>query len=379
MTVYKSALLQEKRVKTEKAKKAIQKNPSLALYDRLNKPVAIRLPLYVSLLFIGIWLFIVICVLFYFNAFINYGDFRKWWNKNNGKQYKRVFSIDLWIQYQAFSLGYQFLALFYSEETHFQTSGEVEFLTQMMSTYAPLVPSVQTDKSLYFLMPFHICESIVVGTLDNSKYQGISGFENVQWSDTTGWPVNTTGWNFLLQQWGVPQAQDGTIDNNKWTNSSDNFLWNNYKLPAQTSFILSFMWNTKSDLYNNAWYPYAFPTAVGLNAITGQNIDYSGGWWGFCKYGFGTEKPSYQTIISVLYATEKLAPPPTSNNKCTSGKQAKFWGSSILSGLASALGIAAFLIPGGQEIGAWALAGIIGGGLATTGSGVLNGYQSCGS
>ena len=337
--------------------------------DKEIESVRVILPWYVSLIFILVWLFIIMIIFFTINAFINYSDFKKWWNDNDGKKYKQVFSINLLILYQKFSLGNDLFALFTSKEAHIQTDGEAEFLMQMIAAYAKLT-SVD-DETQYFLKPYHICESIAVGTLDNAPYKSQSDFKDAQWDDTTGWPANDIGWRALLQLWGIPTENDGKpIDTDKWTKSADNFLWNSYHLPAQTGFILSFMWNTATDNKGQKWYPTAFLSAVGLNEITIQNVDYSGGWWGLLKYGFGSEKDlSYATITNFIYASESLNPQP---RKCTAVKQGLIWGSSALAGIGAMAGIAAFGVATG---GAGLL--VAAAGAAAMGGSLINGYQNC--
>lgn len=346
--------------------KKTQQKPQQSHQKQKIPSVRVILPWYISLLFVLVWLFIIMIIFFSINAIINYSDFKKWWNDNDGKKYKQVFSIYLLILYQKFSLGNDIFALFTSKEAHIQTDGEAEFLMQMIATYAKLTPA--DDDTQYFLKPYNICENIVVGNLDNSPYINTDKFKDAQWDDTTGWPTNDIGWRGLLSEWGIPDQDDGTqVDTDKWTKSQDNFLWNSYHLPAQTGFILSFMFNTATDKAGQKWYPSAFLSAVGLNAITIQNVDYSGGWWGFLKYGFGSEKDlTYATIISYLYATEELSPPP---RKCTAGKQGLIWGSSGLAGFGAWVGIAAL----GPEAAGFAFFA----GLAAGTASLINGYQNC--
>jgi hypothetical protein len=336
----------------------LKKNPYLIFYD---KPIPVTLPWYLKYFFLLIWAFIATVLFMMLNAYIQFSAQRKWWNKNGGKKYNKVFSINLLGQYVSFSLGYYIMSLFYSNDAKINTSGEKQFLIQMIARFGRLEP---TDPDTYFMYPVHICESIVVGELTD-HYDISDG----QW-DENGWPNNESTWIKLLNKWGVPTEHDSSkIDNNKWTTDPNNFLWQKYNLPLQTSFILSFMWGTAVSESKLPFYSQAFRSAVGLNKITYQNIDYSGGWWGFLKYGFGTEKDlSYGEIIRCLYEQEYVPAPPTD---CDKGS---IWGTSIAGGVSAGIPLAAFLYASNPFL-AFGSALVVA--AISIGTSVANGYQKC--
>lgn len=351
--------------------------------------VRVILPWYVRFLFMGIWTFIVIVIVMMWNALNLFRTFRDWWNKNGGKKYNKVFSINLLAQYQNFSLGYFLWSLFTPVPAKIQSNGIAQFLINTISAYALLGPD--DDKDTYFMMPSQMCENIAVGTLDHGPLGSGKGKDPApdvdwDWAETdgqvnNGWPVSVVSWQKLLHLWGVPLNKDESVTDDsqkKWQqDGNQNFLWHNYKLPLQTPFILAFMWNLAEDPDQSGtkWYEQAFLSAVGLNNTTSQEVGYYGGWWGMVKYGFGTEKDlSYAEINRILYSRQEYIP-PASQNSCNAAGRGIGYSSAVASGIMAAAGILAFLPSGGTSTALLAGAGVSG--LLTAGTSALQTAQKC--
>jgi len=338
--------------------------------------VRVILPLYIKLLIIFLWMFIIIVVVMMWNAINLFRVFRQWWKNNDGQKYNKVFSINLLAQYENFSLGYFLYGLFVPVPAKIESNGVAQFLINTISSYALL--SDQDDQDHYFMMPYHMCENIAVGVLDNSSIH-LPDTDSTDFDDKYGWPNSPSVWRKLLHYWGVPNsAGEDTKDSDKlWQrDGNQNFLWHKYNLNWQTPFILAFMWNqsTDPDQGGTKWYEQAFLSAVGLNNITIENVGYYGGWWGMVKYGFESEKDlSFAEIIRILYSEQKY--PPPDRNSCNGAARGIGYGTSIASGLIAAAGILAFIPSGGSSAIA---AGAIVSGLLTAGSSAFQTAQKCG-
>ena len=356
-TIYKSASIRQH-------EKQLKQHPELIFYD---KPITVALPWYIKYFFYLIWIFIVVVIFIMINSYIQFKPQINWWKNNGGNTYKKVFSINLLAQYTNFNLGYELLSLFAPKDALFNSLGQKEFILNIICSYAKFYDV--DDEETYFLKPKNICETICVGTLKENTYSFNA------WIDThpdfkfmtndDSWPATESSWRALLSEWGVPITR-GDPYGDAWTKDKNNFLFQKYQLPADTVFIQSFMYNLAEDPDSHLpWYPQGFAQAVGLNPQTGQNIDYSGGWWGFVKYGFGTEKDlSYGEIVRTVYANNILS---SSRKKCNHLSNI---GMGLMSGAMSSLGI--FAMPE---------AGLLGLGAAVIGSTmtIIQGYQSCGA
>lgn len=363
--------------------KLIKENPVLALYD---KPLPVALPWYIKYFFYGIWVFIVVVIFLMLIAFQHYHDVREWWNTNDGKKYNKVFSINLFAQYNSFKLGGWIYGLFCSNIAQIPGPGAAEFLTDMISAFALFPADEGNTDSPYFMLPVNICETIAVGTFNRADFPGrypdnASPSPDKAWimSDSNGWPADVTTWQKLLGCWGVPLNESdykpddkGYIDglNKKWQ-VDENFLYKRYGLPALSAFLLSFMWGgEKGPEGDEYWYPNSFQQAVGLNPISLANVDYSGGWWGFIKFGLGQETDiPFQTIVKYLYVTEHI---PSKPSKCSGSQTASTIGLGVVAG-AVAWGTLAVFAP---ELGLFAGALI---GAGTAAGSIIPGLQSCGS
>lgn len=335
----------------------LKKHPELVFYD---KPVTVALPWYIKYFFYIIWGFIVTVIFMMVNAYFQFKPQITWWSKHGGKTYKDYFSMSLLAQYK-FSLGYFFLSLFSSKNVTFDSSGQKEFMFNLICSYAPVVKGDDPEK--FFLQPYHICETIAVGTFTDPG--GIDWGDGGLIAGKNGWPASQSQWKILLKHWGLPDNY-GTdpIDLDKWKQSDNqNFLYHQYNLQPDTGFIESFVYNLASDPKSNLpWYPQGFAQAVGLNAQTIQNVDYTGGWWGLMKFGFGTEKDlSYAEISRVLYAYDNILTPRTPCDNLS------IIGSGIGGALGAGIGIGVLSPIGGLAAGAISLT-----------STLVQGYHGCG-
>jgi hypothetical protein len=381
---YVSVGKEEKRKAAQAHAKLVKKDPILMLYD---KPITVNLPWYVKYFFMAIYVFVVIVIFLMLNAILQNQTKRKWWNGNGGKKYNKVFSINLLAQYRSFTLGYSIWSLFVPVPAHIPGPGAAEFIINLISAFAKLS---KEDNPQYFMLPIHVCENIAVGTVTpemNQKYTSYvwpqaatdAGLgNNTPWSfdPTTGWPNNQASWKKLLYIWGVPSSSGEERGDSKrldlaaWQ-AEDNFLYSCYLLPGDTQFIYSFMWGTSSGPDGDTlWYPESFSQCVGLNPVTVQNVDYSGGWWGMVKYGLGTDSPSLGLLYNYLYASYTYTL-PNANQKCTGGQVGWAVGSSVAAGLATAAGLAAFVNPFTWPVGIAALAGSAGS--------LIGGLRACGT
>lgn len=380
------AKLQKKKA-AQQHQKVLEKDPILRLYEH---PIAVTLPWYVKYFFIGLYLFFVIVIFLMLNALLIYQTKRKWWNSNGGKKYHSVFSINLLAQYRTFALGYYAWALFVPVNAKVPGPGAAEFIVNLISAFAKLT---KEDNDQYFMLPVHVCENIAVGTLttdQQNQYKAYSWSKEAQDAGLAdadfafnpdppfnGWPSGEAGWKKLLYIWGVPSSNgekrgdSGTLDINAWE-VDDNFLFSKYRLPGDTQFIYSFMWGTaEAPDSSTLWYPEAFSRCVGLNMTTVENVDYSGGWWGFLKYGLGTENDvALGLIMNYLYAQQTYTLP---NSTCGGGQIGVAVAGSAMAGAGAAFGILPFVS------GPVGVLGMVVAGLMATGGTLLGGLKGCGT
>lgn len=305
-------------------------------------PVKVEQKWYIKWFFLLFWILFVIFLTLFLQSFLLYSLYTKWWKKNGGKEYSKVFSISLMAQFENFKLGYSVYSQFLPVEASFQSIGQAKFIQDMMMAYAFLDPD-SDDPNLYFLLPVHLCESIIVGEIPaierNKLYPGDQ--KQYYYDDKTGWPLDISTWKQVLYQWGARDAKGQGVEV-KWNETyTSNFLYHKYHFPVQSPFIVSFLTQSASDMGGQKWYPNCFATAVGLNYVTGTEVGYNGGLVGMVKYGFGEEDVSYATIVQYIFSQTEIQ--VNRNNKCSASK----WGLSALgsgsSGVASTLTAFAFL------------------------------------
>ena len=254
----------------------------------------------------GFWarllFYVGIAILIYliFQTFIPLLQFKvylDWWNKNGGKQYNNVFSINQFAYYGNFQLYAIIGSLMSSGLTTIQNKSQYLFILACISVWGKYDTSDDTG----FLLPVRICSSIAVGD---------------------GYPDNTSGWKDLLDKWGVPQGITDIdqllqkIDYDKWKDDK-NFLYHNYGIPPNSPFILSFQSGSAEGASQEVWYPDAFKIAVGINPMSGTQDAVYGGWWGFINTGLSTEKATLSDIYRYLYAQEDAQLPYNPKPKCS--------------------------------------------------------------
>jgi hypothetical protein len=362
---------------SQKQKQLIRKDPYVYLYQESKKDKKIILPWYIKYLFILIWIFIFFCVGQFIIVTFSYKVMRQWWKNNDGQKYKRVFSIEVLILFNGFKLGEKFYSLFLSEQAQIQSVGAGEFMTQFYYAYN----KTNDDDPIGFLLPYHFCESIAVGTLTGGKpdnkaigddgktkeFTNPDSFDSIPWDPDTlteyGYPTNKTAWKLLLASWGAPLSKDDMTGEaadarlKAWEVDS-NFLFTNYNIPWDCPFVLSFMFGTFTDP-NNAvqWTADAFSFALGLNPLTAGDFGYNGGWWGYVSEGLGSQKDlTLAMIYSNLYSRVDYSPPGSGDKGGCTGSD---WGGAAATAAGSAITTSAFL--GGPSNPAGLVTGIIAG------------------
>ena len=325
--------------------------------------VKVQLPFYYNLLFIVVWVFIVYAISQYLTALYFFRPYVKWWYDNGGKAYNRVFSIRQFAEFDYFRLGAWFNALFISEYAKIQSEGAGYFITSLIVGFA----RINDQDNIGFLLPKHFCQSIVVG--DRKDRPNPPEWEG-QVDPETNYPITESAWRALLIQWGAPARRTDVPDSVKWRNQPDNFLWQYYQIDVTSEFILSFVTNSISQ-QGDKWFPFAFLIAVGINRTTGSTMGIDGGWWGFVRFGFQSEKDlTLSTIYNCLYGTAPYVP---ARARSCRGQWGSIVGSSLLSGAASTVGLLAFLIgtgPVGIALG-------VASGTITAGASFYNAYRNC--
>ena len=345
---------------SQKQKQLIRKDPYVYLYQQSKKDKKIILPWYIKYLFILIWIFLIFCVGQFIIVTFQYKMMREWWKKNDGSKYKRAFSIEVLILFNGFRLGEKFYSLFLSEQAQIQSVGAGVFLTQFYFAY-----NKANDEDPYgFLLPYHFCQSIAVGTYTGGKpenkaidanggtkdFTDSTSYDNINWDDTVneyGYPTNETSWKLLLASWGAPlnktdMAPESYDARLKAWEADDNFLFNNYNIYWNSPFVLSFMFGTYTDPNNSVeWTSKGFAFAVGLNILTASDFGYNGGWWGYVSEGLDSQKDlTLGMIYQNLYSQVDYTPPNQPSGKCGAWD----WVGNIVSGGVGGLTTYAFLV-----------------------------------
>jgi hypothetical protein len=380
-------------------KQMIRKDPYIYLIEKLHEPKKIVWPFYIKFFFVIIMIFFFFCIIQTIIVFLRYKVMIQWWNKNGGKQYKRVFSIQLLALFNGFKLGEKFYSLFLSEQASIPSTGIGVFMTNLYYSYA----KINNEDQQGFLLPYNFCVSIAIGK--SSQYDkpsidtSLSGNDqssydpsDVQWTlNDNYWPTNTPAWQLLLRSWGAYGSESDMgkdiNERDKAWQVSNNFIWTNYLINYDSPFILSFMFNTYTDP-NQAveWTSNAFTIAVGINKETQSEYGYNGGWWGYATEGLSSQTDlTLGLIYQNLYSSVHYSPP--NSNSCGGSD----WGGAAASGAATGLTTFAFLggskaaaalglaskaaapETGGMSIGAAALIGLIAGALTTASSAASSG------
>lgn len=287
---------------------------------------------------------------------------RKWWDGNNGKDYKDIFSIDLFLLYTNFSLGYKVKSLFTSETKKFENRAQAEFMKQLIYGYGKLD---DTDQ-IRTLVPKNLFESIIPENyiLDHTDEDGEATLKNVddktEYDEKTGWPTGsraTSAWIQILQNWGAKVEDDG-----KWTKNSYNFLTNvytfNVNAPVIRCFLLGDDKTCIDDKVNNQGLGILLGIqGAGLSMVQcGNNC----GWWGFLRNGFKGTDITLSDIASAIY-NDKVIPV---SSPCPSWGEAA--ASGLTSGLTTGVTVTAFTYATSLAIGPLAGLGIFAVDLLTT-------------
>jgi len=331
---------------TQAEKEKVRKDPYVYLLEEAKRPKKLKIPWYILLLLLLIWLFILFCIVQFIITTYRFKDMRQWWKKNDGKKYKRVFSIEVLTLFNGFALGEKVYSLFLSEQAKIQSVGAGVFMTQLFYSYA----KINDDDPVGFMLPYNFCESIAIGTYpttskptnpSNLGLPEFAGYDDLDWGPDNlneyNYPVLSNQWRLLLASWGAPQSKDAMTDDNNtkfsklWTETETNFLWQKYGIQYNSPFILSFMFNTYTDPNGAEWTSNAFTFAVGLNLQTGSSFGFNGGWWGYVTNGLQSQKDlSLGVIYQNLYTRVDYKPPATGP-----GCDGSAWTGAALSGVSS--------------------------------------------
>ena len=198
------------------------------ILDAEKNPRKVILPWYLKWFFLLIWIFIIYIViecLVQLYISLDAQLLRKWWNSNGGKQYNKVFSINLLTLYSTFSLGYDIGSIFVSKEAQFKTEAEVRFINELIFTFGKLE---NDDNPMHQLLPKNLFEYIMTykAELTGTEKAGMD-LSEIPLSDETGYPTTDRNWRQLLKNWGASDnASEIKID--IWTGKKEdnnNFLW----------------------------------------------------------------------------------------------------------------------------------------------------------
>jgi len=307
-------------------------------------------------IFAGIFVYL-LCQIFI--PLLHFQIYIQWWNRNGGKEYKNVFSITQFAYYGSFRLYGIIGSLMSSGLTTIQNKSQYLFILGCITAWGKYDDS---DKDR-FLLPVHICGSIVVG----------DGYPTVAYGVKDDDGKDVKGWDDKLEDWGVPKGYAeisqlvDKLDPGKW-NVDDNFFHTKYNIPQASPFILAFQSGANADTNGRPLYPGAFLTAVGINLMSKVQDNKFGGWWGFVNTGVATAAADYMAIYQYLYASDvpQILIEPTP--KCSVSGEI----GSILGTTASFSMAGAAFPPYGAIAGA--VAGLVVGGLT---SGIKAGTKKC--
>lgn len=332
MVIYKAVIPEKSEKQKEKNKyisKQTQKKQKEKKLPRTSKrllqdilsteknPRKVILPWYLKWFFLLIWMIIIYiaidCIVqLYFS--LNAQMLKSWWNSNGGKQYNKIFSINLLTLYSTFSLGYDIGSLFVSKEAQFKTEAEVRFINELIFTFGKLKGD---DDPMHQMIPKNLFEYIMTskGELNSGETSG-DDIQSDEISDETGYPTTDKGWRQLLQNWGA-NANLSAIDTTKWSSKDDspnNFLWHNYQIPPTAPVIQGFLTNKTTTDEGFQLSADAFRILVGLGTFAGTSAGYKGGWVSYIREGFLTSDVTTAAIYQSLYQTVDF---PTQSGGCS--------------------------------------------------------------
>lgn len=266
----------------------------------------------------------------------------QWWNKYGGKDFTKDFSIYKYAYYTSFRIYYNILKGTSGSYSNFDDDGQAAFFSGMVSSFSIFDPNQKEEGR--FLLPLNMCKTIIPKEM-SQKYD---------------YPDNQADWKNKFQEWGYPDKIPSniadlitSIDADKYQNAEDNFLWQDYGIPANSPLILSFYANTSTGANGEKWYPEALLVALGSD-YSGVQAPF-GGWWGYAK--FGIAEYDYASLITYIYSTESRQGDASSSKSKSCG-----WGvtGGILQGGATGAMAGGALGPEGA-IGGFVIGAIAGG------------------
>jgi hypothetical protein len=343
--IYKAYIPEEDKQKhdngKEKKKYKNQKQIMQKILQTQQNPRKVILPWYLKYFFLLLWCFIILFVVKYIFAVNGMSAqlVKKWWNDNNGKSYQPVFSIDLFLLYTNFSLGYEVKSLFTSEILKFENRAQAEFMVQLIYGYGKFD---DTDP-IRTLVPKNLFESIIpenyiLDPFDDDGKATLRGVDSgTMYDEKTGWPVGSkavAAWQQILKNWGAK-----TDDNGKWTKNKYNFLSNVYIFNVNAPVIRCFLKQDDDTCLYDKVNNQALGILLGIEGA-GLKIIQCGnncGWWGFLRNGFKGTDITISDVASAIY-NDKVIPNPA--GPCTSWGQAAT--SALFTGLSSGVSIFAF-------------------------------------
>jgi hypothetical protein len=217
---------------------------------------------------IGIAIVIFAIVFFIVMEFIipilQFKPYYRWWSDNpiNEASVSNCFSITALAYYQTSAFTYWMYGLIHGVPQKFE-NGYAPFIFNLMT----LAAGISTEG---FVLPRHICYSLVPIKAPNQLYSGI-----------TEWPTTETDWKTLLNRYGADWT-NGLPDERTWTSNPDNFLFQVWKIPASSPIVEGFVTNRGTDSQNNKLYPTLIKPLLGMN-VAGAGA--AGGWWGMLQQG----------------------------------------------------------------------------------------------
>ena len=388
MVVYKAIIPEEshkqkvkdKYISEQTQKKRKQKRTSKhVLQEILNaekNPRIVILPWYLKWFFLLLWIFIIYiiieCIVQLYIS-LDAQLLRKWWNSNGGKQYNKIFSINLLTLYSTFSLGYDIGSVFVSKEAQFKTEAEVRFINELIFTFGKLE---NDDNPMHQLLPKNLFEYIMTYKAElTPNEKGGMDLSETPLSDETGYPTTDRNWRQLLRNWGASENAS-EIDIDMWTGKDEdnnNFLWQNYQIPPTAPVIQGFLTGKTTTEKGFELSADAFRILVGLGTFSGTAAGYQGGWISFVREGFLTSDVTTALIYQSLYQSVDF---PSQSGSCNLNNNLTTAGiAGVSSGAAAFVNVAAFTAATAGFFPAVAAGALITG--ITFGTSLLTSRQGC--
>jgi hypothetical protein len=334
--------IKKKDTKTRKDPQYVSADKEKLMKKNKIPIVQIKTPFWLKILLYLLFAILIYLAFELFLPLLKFQLYRSWWKKNGGNKYKQIFSINLLAYHQNFLLYYYVLSLTGGGDMT-MTNDQATFIFSMITNYGKY-----NDEDINgFLLPYNICENI---TVDIDP------------------PTTAEDWKDLFTTWGYPNKDEysGSVDEllqylgkqenqDKWTKSKNNFLWQRYYIYPQSPLLVSFFSGSYSGLQQEKWDPNAFLVAVGISPFRGGGTSSFpiGGWWGYCKYGVSTA--SFSNLTSYVYSTYSNQKDFKPAKKCKDSTLGFVGG--ILQGASTGAMAGAVAGPEGAFVGALVMAG----------------------